>query len=144
MKKKLIVLSGFVMGFSPLVALAQAATTATGGAPKKCTPGASVVDLQTFFCKIGDVLGAILPILIALGVVYFVWGVVTYVISSDEEAKQAGRDRIIFGIIGLAVIIGLWGLVGLLRNTFDLTNKTNVTLPTVPVVIPGDGSGTNR
>jgi len=48
--------------------------------------------------------------LLALGVVYFVWGVVTYVIASDEEAKKTGRDRIIYGIIGLAVIIGVWVL----------------------------------
>jgi ABC-type thiamin/hydroxymethylpyrimidine transport system permease subunit len=76
--------------------------------------------------------------LIALAVVYFVWGVVTYVISSDEEAKKAGRDRIIFGIIGLAVIIGMWGLVNLLANTFSLNNSGTENLPTVPVVIPGN------
>ena len=144
MKKKLIVLSGFVMGLAPVVALAQVG--AVGSSSGSCLYDSTVTGAGggTLLGRIGQILNSVVPVLIALGVVYFVWGVVTYVISSDEEAKQAGRDRIIFGIIGLAVIIGLWGLVGLLRNTFDLTNKTNVTLPTVPVVIPGDGSGTNR
>ena len=125
MKKKLIILSGLVLGSAPFVALAQ-----TGSAPTSC--GATVTTVEAFLCKISELLNAVLPVLIALGVVYLVWGVVTYVISSDEEAKKTGRNRIIYGIIGLAVIIGLWGLVGLLKNSFGLTNQTNITLPTVP------------
>lgn len=128
MKKKLMVLSGAVMGLAPVMALAQV----TGAAPTVCNGGA-ITNFQGILCKVAEILNAILPVLIALGVVYFVWGVVTYVISSDEEAKKAGRDRIIFGIIGLAVIIGLWGLVKILGNTFGLNqNSTPIQYPTVP------------
>ena len=128
MKKKFIAVSGLGLVFAPFVVLAQT----TGGAVAKCAPGAAIVDIQTFLCKIGDILNAVLPILIALGVVYFVWGVVTFVISDDEEAKTKGRDRIVMGIIGLAVIIGVWGLVAIVRNTFGLRNDQSITLPTVP------------
>ena len=133
MKKKLIILSGLVLSSAPFLVLAQVASgVTTGGNPTGCGPGGSVTDLQGLFCKFSEILNAVLPVLIGLGVIYFVWGVVTYVISSDEEAKKTGRNRIIYGIIGLAVIIGVWGLVGLLRNTFGLTNVQTITLPTVP------------
>ncbi|MEX2029124.1 MAG: pilin [Candidatus Paceibacterota bacterium] len=128
MKNKLIILSGVVLASAPFVAFAQQ----TGGNPARCVPGAQIQDIQTFMCKIADILNAILPVLIALGVVYFVWGVITYMIGSDEEAKKKGRDRIIYGIIGLAVIIGVWGLVRILTNTFGLQNVQNITFPTVP------------
>ena len=129
-----MVLSGFVLGLAPVVALAQVSTGgATSGSCDLTTGGGTLFGL---LCKLGSLLNSIVPVLIALGVVYFVWGVITYVVSSDEEAKKTGRNRIIYGIIGLAVIIGLWGLVNLLRNTFGLNNSQNVTLPTVPVVIP--------
>lgn len=127
MKKKLITLSGFVLSFAPLVALAQV----TGGIPTVCT-GGTITTIQGMLCKTAEILGAVLPILIALGVVYFVWGVITYVIASDEEAKTKGRDRMIFGIIGLAVIIAVWGLVIILRNTFGLGNVQNINFPTTP------------
>ncbi|MFA6257003.1 MAG: hypothetical protein WCT29_01710 [Candidatus Paceibacterota bacterium] len=128
MKQKLIIGLGLVLG-SPL--LASAAANVGGG--NRCVPGAAVRDLTTFACKIGDILNTIVPILIALGVVIFIWGVLTYVIASDEEAKKAGRDRIIFGIIGLAVIIGLWGLVKILTNTFGVDNAgQDITYPTTP------------
>ncbi|MBI5139710.1 hypothetical protein HZA26_03835 [Candidatus Nomurabacteria bacterium] len=127
MKKKLITLSGFVMGLAPVVALAQI----TGGTPTKCS-GGNVTTIQGLLCKIAEILNAIIPVLIALGVLYFVWGVVSYVIASDEEAKAAGKNRIIYGIIGLAVIISVWGLVAILRNTFGLSNVQNINFPTVP------------
>jgi hypothetical protein len=131
MKNKLVVLSGSVLGFAPLLALAQVGTT--GATSGSCTVGNNGT-LLGVLCLIGQILNAIVPVLIALGVVYFVWGVITYVISSDEEAKKAGRDRIIFGIIGLAVIIGLWGLVNILRTTFGVNNTVQIQLPTIPVV----------
>jgi hypothetical protein len=134
MKKRLAVLSGFVLGLVPVVALAQVSTT--GVTSTNCDYGSNGT-LFGVLCRVGQFLNSIIPVLIALGVVYFVWGVITYVIASDEEAKSAGRNRIIFGIIGLAVIIGMWGLVNLLRNTLLLNNTTNVQLPTVPVVLPG-------
>ncbi len=130
MKKKLVVLSGFVMGLAPVVALAQVSTT--GSTSTNCDIGASGT-LFGILCRVGQFLNSVVPVLIALAVVYFVWGVVQYVVNDDEEAKQKGRDRIIYGIIGLAVIIGLWGLVNLLRNTFALNNNTNIQLPTLPV-----------
>lgn len=127
MKKKLVVLSGFVLSLAPVVVLAQV----TGGTPTVCTSGA-ITTLQGVLCKVSEILNAVIPVLIALGVVYFIWGVITYVISSDEEAKTAGRNRIIYGIIGLAVIVGLWGLVNILKNTFGLGNVQNINYPSVP------------
>lgn len=86
-------------------------------------PGSSGGGLGSILSKIQELLNMVIPVLVALGVVYFVWGVVQYVIGSDEEAKTKGRDRIIYGIIGLTVIISLWGLVYILADTFDLDSS---------------------
>lgn len=134
MKKKLIVLSSVVLGSTPLLAFAQIGTV--GSTSNQC----DISQTGTLFgllCRFGQLFNAVVPVLIALGVLWFVWGVVTYVIADDEEAKSSGRNRMIWGIVGLAVIIGVWGLVNFLRNTFGLNNNTNIQLPTIPVVIPG-------
>lgn len=131
MKKKLIVLSGFVLGLAPVVALAQVGTTgATSGG---CTLGQGGT-LLGILCRVGQILNAVVPVLIALGVVYFVWGVISYVIGTDEEQKKGGREKMIYGIIGLAVIVAVWGLVRILTNTFQVSNTGQITLPTIPVV----------
>lgn len=138
MKKKLVLLSGLVM-MSPLALVLAQGVDTSGKTSTGCQYGSSGT-LFGILCRVGEFLNAIIPVLIALAVVYFVWGVVSFVIADDEEAKTTGRNRIILGIIGLAVIIGMWGLVNLLRNTFDLNNTTDIELPTVPIVIPGSGN----
>jgi hypothetical protein len=130
MKNKLMVLSGIVLGLAPVVVFAQ--SVATSNTTTGCASGAGIQTFGDILCKISQILGAIVPVLIALAVVYFIWGVVQFVIGDDEEAKSRGRNKIIFGIIGLAVIIGLWGLVKILANTFGLQNQENINLPTVP------------
>jgi len=122
MKKKLIIL-GSVLGLMPVVAFAAptCASQSTG-------------TIGYILCIIGDILNIVIPILVVLAIVYFIWGVITYVIASDEEAKKAGRNRIIWGIIGLACIVAVWGLVNILIKTFNLNSNTNITIPTV--IIP--------
>lgn len=127
MKKKLFALGGLLLGLTPLAAFAQVTGKFNG-----CR-GVATGTLDGIICKIGDLLNLVVPVLIALGIVYFVWGVITYVIGSDEEAKQAGRNRMIFGIIGLVVIVGVWGLVRIVTDTFDINvGGENITYPTVP------------
>lgn len=76
------------------------------------------MDIEDLILQFKDILESIIPVLVALGIVYFVWGVVQYVIADGEEAKTKGKDRMIYGVIGFAVIVGLWGLVNIVVNTF--------------------------
>ena len=79
---------------------------------------------------------SVIPLIVTLAVVIFVWGVVQYVINTDDEAKKAkGRNFMIWGIIGLAVIVSVWGLVSLLASTFGIPTKV------IPQV--GNNSGVN-
>src|SRR3989338_2380332 len=68
---------------------------------------------------------ALIPLIFAIAVVLFIWGVVQYVINAqDTEKKAKGRQFMIWGIIALAVMISVWGLVRILGTPFGL--KTNV------------------
>ncbi|MFZ2072165.1 MAG: pilin [Minisyncoccia bacterium] len=124
MKKKLIALSSLGLTFAPLMVLAQN----SGGCAF-----AQAGTIQKVICTIGNILDTLIPILIVLGIVYFVWGVVQYVMADEEEAKKKGRSRMIYGIIGLVVIVGMWGLVGIITNTFSLSGTTTYTIPSSPI-----------
>lgn len=97
--------------------------------------------LENILCIIHRLLNAIVPVLLMLGVVYFVWGVVMYVIADDEEAKKKGKDHVIFGIVGLAIIIGVWGLVNVIVNTFDIGGQQSISVPTFDSTGTGPVSG---
>lgn len=90
---------------------------------------------------IQSLLNTIIPLLILLGVVYFVWGVVQFVIGNSEEAKTKGKDKIIYGIIGFAVILGLWGLVNMVVGTFGFSAGQLASPELAPIqVSPTDSS----
>lgn len=107
----------FFTTFAPFVAFAASTCTATG--------------LNGVLCKINELLGTVLPIMVSLGVIYFIWGMVQYFIADGEEAKKTGRDRIIYGIIGLAVIVSIWGLVNIIVTTFGIGGVAAPKLDTV-------------
>jgi hypothetical protein len=113
----------------------------SGSSSSAATTTASVSCTSTgigkIICQVKQILDSIVPILVALGLVYFVWGVVQFVIADGEEAKTKGKDRMIYGIIGFVVIVGMWGIVNLVVNTFGLSSTTAPTF--TPVA--GTGSG---
>lgn len=79
-------------------------------------------DLITFItCTISSV---IIPLLVSLAIMVFIYGVITYIISADDEEKRkVGRSYILYGIIGIFVIVSVWGLVNILSNTFGISNS---------------------
>ena len=78
-------------------------------------------------------LNYIVPALITIAVVYFIWGVISFMTSSDEEAKKMGRTKIINGLIGLFVIVAFWGIVGVIQRSFDIRGGTETGVgPCVP------------
>jgi uncharacterized membrane protein YidH (DUF202 family) len=62
--------------------------------------------------------------LIALAVVWFIWNVIKYTMSDDEEKKGAAKSQMIWGIVAIAVIVSIWGLVGILQTMFGAGGQT--------------------
>jgi hypothetical protein len=63
----------------------------------------------------------IVPFLFTLATAAFIWGIIQYFINPDnEEKRKKGKSYMIWGIIALFVMISMWGLVGVLSNTFGV------------------------
>jgi len=93
---------------------------------------AATTGINSVLSLVASVLNAIVPIIISIAVVWFLWGVFQYVIASDPEEKTGARNHMIWGIIGIFVMVSVWGIVNLLKDTFNLNNS--VQLPaTIPI-----------
>lgn len=130
MKKKII---KFVSIFS-FLALSPIFAFAAGSGSCDALTG-----LGKIICQIGQLFNAIIPVMVSLGMVYFIWGVIKYVIADGEEEKKKGKDVMIYGIIGFAVIVGLWGIVNVIITSFDLGGAS-----TFPQGAAGAAAGTCR
>lgn len=77
----------------------------------------NVNNLATRLAGIGNI---ITYLLVGLAVIYIIWNIVQYFIKGEKgggDRKEAGMN-ILWGIVGLFIIVSLWGLVNILVNTF--------------------------
>ena len=90
--------------------------------------------------NIGDLLATalhwinayLIPLLIAVAVIVFFWGIVRYISGTgQEEKRKEARNLMIWGIVALFVMVSVWGLVKLLQNTLGIENRT-INPPCVP------------
>ena len=77
-----------------------------------------VSSIWDIFSMINRVLNILVPLFIAIAVVYFIWEVFQYTIAADEEKKKLAKVQMIYGIIGIFVMVSVWGLVNILQGTF--------------------------
>lgn len=60
-------------------------------------------------------------LILTAAVIFFLWGVFQFVrAAGDEEAQKVGRSHIINGLIGIAVMVSVWGLVKFLTQSAGL------------------------
>lgn len=94
----------------------------------------SIVFAQTLFNIIELVMGlinALIPVIIALAVLFFLWGLVGYILKSDnQEARTGAKNRMFWGVIIIFVMVSIWGLVNLIDATLGLDDE----VPTLPGV----------
>ena len=71
----------------------------------------------------GRILNGAILVLISFAIVWFIWNVIRYVMSKDLEKKTEAKDQMVYGIIGLAVCVSIWGIIALFRGAFGIDGK---------------------
>jgi len=99
--------------------------------------GAATLTLDSALDKIDTIFGAIVPILLTLALIYFMWGLVKYIMSAgDEKARGDGKYMMIWGIIALFVMVSVWGLVASLQGIVGVDSQSapnvNTNIPIIP------------
>lgn len=93
---------------------------------------AFAADLQSILGTVGDLIGTATPIVVALALVYFFWGLASFILASskDEERKKA-ISIMTYGIIALFVMLSVWGIINVLQSTFGITSGGDIRPPKV-------------
>jgi hypothetical protein len=86
---------------------------------------AQVTSIQSAGGLIISVINNVLvPLIFALAFLTFIYGVFKYFISGGaEKAKKEGLNLIIYGIIGFAVMVSVFGLVRILTGSVNLNTQ---------------------
>ena len=67
------------------------------------------------------IINPIIVFLFGLAVVYFLYGVFQFVAGGEsEEAKTKGKSHMIWGIIGMVIMMGVFTILNMIINTFNI------------------------
>jgi len=67
------------------------------------------------------IIAPIILLLFSLSLVVFFWGIVDFIRGSDNETvRQIGKDHMIWGIIGIFIMVSAWGIILVAINTFGI------------------------
>jgi len=71
---------------------------------------------------IGIINSILVPVLMAIAFIVFLWGVFKYFIlgAAEDKSREEGRQFVMWGIIGFVVILSVWGLVNVVISTLNL------------------------
>lgn len=65
-----------------------------------------------------EILNPIIGLLFALALLYFVWGVYEFIQGADDESKRRdGQQHMLWGVIGLAIMISAFGIMQVVCKT---------------------------
>lgn len=79
--------------------------------------------------EIGGTLSAFIPAFIGFALLVFIWGVVQFIATSEEKKREEGRRRMVWGLIGLFVIVSVWGLVALIQSLTGIRGVQTIPPP---------------
>lgn len=80
------------------------------------------------------IINPLILLLFALAMVYFLYGTFEFLgNSTSEEKKTSGKSHMLWGIIGITIMMGVWFILGVILDTFDIKGvdpeSGEVTLP---------------
>ena len=81
-----------------------------------------VKDFEGLVGKIYGMLSSIVPLIVALTLIVFLWGIFQLVRSNSEDSRADAIKIITFGVVALFVMVSVWGLVNILVRSFNLDN----------------------
>lgn len=95
-------------------------------------PGAVPPEVVAIMGRILDeIINPIIAVLAAAALVYFLWGLLTFILNAANESKRAeSKQHILWGLIGLMIMISAYAIIEVGLRTFGVQNAD------IPVGLP--------
>ena len=78
-----------------------------------------MANINTLIGKINEqIIAPIILLLFVLSLAMFFWGIADYIRGSgNEEVRKVGREHMIWGIVGIFIMVSAWAIIGILLDS---------------------------
>lgn len=68
-----------------------------------------------------NILNPFIAFLMVLALVYFLYGLYKFIYKYDDEtAKTEGKSHMIWGVVGMTIMVSVYGLINILKETIEV------------------------
>lgn len=72
-------------------------------------------------------------LIMSLAVVFFLWNMAMAVKNSDNsEELEKFKSKAVWGVVAIAAMISMWGLVNFVTGSLDLDTTSTIVIPALP------------
>ena len=101
---------------------------------------AALDGLKGLIVEFGNILKLIVPVLFGLALIFFFWGLTQFILNAGEaEAREDGKQRMLWGIVALFVIVSIYGILGFIGGAVGINTGNRGGGPSTGV--GGSGGG---
>jgi succinate dehydrogenase/fumarate reductase cytochrome b subunit len=70
------------------------------------------------------IINPLIILLFALAIAYFLWGIFEFLSNADNEEKRtSGKKHMLFGVIGITIMMAVWTLLSIILNTLGISSE---------------------
>jgi uncharacterized membrane protein len=70
---------------------------------------------------VSNIINPLIGMLFAVGFAVFLWGIARYVFNSGNDTERdTGRKHILWGLIGMLIMVGVAGIINIIRGTIGV------------------------
>ncbi|HEY4494423.1 MAG TPA: hypothetical protein VJB95_03300 [Candidatus Paceibacterota bacterium] len=71
-----------------------------------------------------EIINPLIVLLFALALVYFLYGVFEFLVgAASEEKKTDGKSHMLWGIVGITIMMGVWTILGIVTRTLNIDSQ---------------------
>ncbi|OGI82222.1 hypothetical protein A3I95_00610 [Candidatus Nomurabacteria bacterium RIFCSPLOWO2_02_FULL_44_12] len=88
------------------------------------SPTIAYADFNSFLININaQIVNPIINVLFALAIALFLWGLFEFLANqSNEEKRTEGKSHMLWGVVGLAIMLGVFTIMNIILNTIGVKN----------------------
>ena len=77
-----------------------------------------------------QIIAPIVMLLFVLSLAMFFWGIANFMREADnKEAREVGQKHMLWGIIGMFIMVGAWGIITISINSIGGTGGDDLKFP---------------
>jgi len=90
--------------------------------------------------EIHSLLGLVVPILLALSMIYFFWGIGQFILkdAGNDQTRESGKKKMIWGIVALFVFLSIYGILNFIGDMIGIRPGTPVQVQLPGTSVPSE------